>query len=164
MSRCELTLKVLMFAGGVLLCSGATRAEIGACCAPDGSCAEVEEGDCAGEFLDAGTTCNPNCCPQPIEWGGECCGDVFQCQDTIDPHGGGGKTGVTVTFPIRGGGPATMARLGVGPDGLRLFFAGGEAVDPGPILRGNPAAIRFPIGEVFIFFTAHYNWDIIIIE
>lgn len=57
--------------------------------------------------------------------------------------GGGGKTGVTVTFPIRGGGPATMVRLGVGPDGLRLFFAGGEAVDPGPILRGNPAGIRF---------------------
>lgn len=36
-----------------------------------------------------------------------------------------------------------MVRLGVGPDGLRLFFAGGEAVDPGPILRGNPAGIRF---------------------
>ena len=57
--------------------------------------------------------------------------------------GGGGKTGVTVSFPIRGGEPATMARLGVGPDGLRLFFAGGEAVDTGPILRGNPAGIRF---------------------
>lgn len=57
--------------------------------------------------------------------------------------GGGGKTGVTVTFSIRGGGPATMVRLGVGPAGLRLFFAGGEAVDPGAILRGNPAAIRF---------------------
>ena len=57
--------------------------------------------------------------------------------------GGGGKKGVTVTFPVRGGGPATMARLGVGPNGLRLFFAGGEAVDPGPILRGNPAGICF---------------------
>ena len=59
--------------------------------------------------------------------------------------GGGGKTGVTVTFPIRGGEPATMARLGVGPQGLRLFFAGGEAVDTGPILRGNPAGIRFDV-------------------
>ena len=57
--------------------------------------------------------------------------------------GGGGKTGVTVTFPIRGGEPTTMARLGVGPQGLRLFLAGGEAVDTGPILRGNPAGIRF---------------------
>ncbi len=57
--------------------------------------------------------------------------------------GGGGKTGVTLTFSVRGGEPATMARLGVGPQGLRLFFAGGEAVDTGPILRGNPAGIRF---------------------
>ncbi len=57
--------------------------------------------------------------------------------------GGGGKTGVTVSFPVRGGEPATMARLGVGPEGLRLFFAGGEAVDTGPILLGNPAGIRF---------------------
>ena len=64
--------------------------------------------------------------------------------------GGGGKTGVTVSFPLRGGEPATMARLGVGPDGLRLFFAGGEAVDTGPILRGNPAGIRFdrPVRQV----------------
>ncbi|MDY0169136.1 MAG: hypothetical protein RBS80_21515 [Thermoguttaceae bacterium] len=59
------------------------------------------------------------------------------------PTAGGGKLGVAVGFPIGGGMPATMARLGVGPDGLRLFFAGGEAVDPGPILRGNPAGIRF---------------------
>ncbi len=57
--------------------------------------------------------------------------------------GGGGKTGVAFTFPVRGGAPTTMARLGVGPEGLRLFFAGGEAVDTGPILRGNPAGIRF---------------------
>ncbi len=57
--------------------------------------------------------------------------------------GGGGKTGVTVSFSVAGGSPATMARLSVGPQGLRLFFAGGEAVDTGPILRGNPAGIRF---------------------
>lgn len=57
--------------------------------------------------------------------------------------GGGGKTGVTVSFPVRGDEAATMARLGVGPEGLRLFFAGGEAIDTGPILRGNPAGICF---------------------
>ena len=59
--------------------------------------------------------------------------------------GGGGKTGVTVTFPVRGGEPATMARLGIGPDGFRLFFAGGETYDTGPILQGNPAGIRFNV-------------------
>lgn len=56
---------------------------------------------------------------------------------------GGGKKGVNVSFPIKGSGPVTMARLGVGPKGLRLFFAGGEAVAPMANLAGNCWAVRF---------------------
>ena len=36
-----------------------------------------------------------------------------------------------------------MARLGVGPNGLRLFFAAGEAARTGKILCGNTLAVRF---------------------
>ncbi len=56
---------------------------------------------------------------------------------------GGGKKGVAGAFQLRDDGPVTMARLGVGPDGLRLFFAGGEAVKTGKILCGNTLAVRF---------------------
>ena len=59
------------------------------------------------------------------------------------PTARGGNLGVAVSFPIGGGTPATMTRLGMGPNGLRLFFAGGESVDTGPLLQGNPAGIRF---------------------
>ena len=59
------------------------------------------------------------------------------------PTARGGNLGVAVSFPIAGGMPATMTRLGMGPNGLRLFFAGGESVDTGPVLQGNPAGIRF---------------------
>jgi L-fucose isomerase-like protein len=57
--------------------------------------------------------------------------------------GGGGKTGVNASFPIEGSGPVTMARLSVGPRGLRLFLAGGEAVAPKVNLVGNTWAVRF---------------------
>lgn len=56
---------------------------------------------------------------------------------------GGNKRGVTVNFPVEGSGPVTMARLGVGPNGLRMFFAGGEAVEPEATLAGNCWAVRF---------------------
>jgi len=59
---------------------------------------------------------------------------------TVD---GGGKKGVIVNFPIRGEGPVTIARLGVGPNGPRMFLAGGEAVPAVQKLLGNPFAIRF---------------------
>ncbi len=65
---------------------------------------------------------------------------------TLGKHptvGGGGKKGVVAAFPLRGEGPVTMARLGVDPRGLRLFFAGGEAQTTGPILCGNTLAVRF---------------------
>ncbi|MEN6532666.1 MAG: hypothetical protein ABFD89_03330 [Bryobacteraceae bacterium] len=57
--------------------------------------------------------------------------------------GGGGKKGVAGEFQLRDEGPVTMTRLGVGPNGLRLFFAGGEAVKTGKILCGNTLAVRF---------------------
>jgi len=56
---------------------------------------------------------------------------------------GGGKKGIAAEFAIRGGSPATLARLSAGRNDLRLFFAGGEAVDKGKELRGNPLSIRF---------------------
>lgn len=59
---------------------------------------------------------------------------------TVD---GGGKKGVNISFPIEGRGPVTMARLSVGPKGLRLFFAGGQAVPPTANLAGNCWAVCF---------------------
>ncbi len=56
---------------------------------------------------------------------------------------GGGKRGVTVNFPIEGRGPVTMARLGVGPRGLRMFLVGGQSVPPRANLPGNCWAVRF---------------------
>jgi L-fucose isomerase-like protein len=56
---------------------------------------------------------------------------------------GGNKKGVAMDFAVRGQGPVTMARLGTGPDGLRLFFAGGEAVPCTVTLQGNPFTVRF---------------------
>jgi spore coat protein A len=49
--------------------SGATT---GACCAADGSCSVVLDpgGACGGDYQGAGTTCDPNLCPQPT---GACC-------------------------------------------------------------------------------------------
>lgn len=57
--------------------------------------------------------------------------------------GGGGIKGVATEFQLRDDGPLTMARLGAGPDGLRLFFAAGEAAKTGHILCGNTVALRF---------------------
>jgi len=59
--------------------------------------------------------------------------------------GGGGKKGVIADFPLRDQGPVTMARVGVGPHGLRLFLAGGEAARTGRILCGNTLAVRFSV-------------------
>jgi len=56
---------------------------------------------------------------------------------------GGNKRGISLDFPIAGEGPVTMARLGVGPRGLRLFFVGGQAVPPQANLPGNCWAVRF---------------------
>jgi L-fucose isomerase-like protein len=56
---------------------------------------------------------------------------------------GGGKRGISLDFPIAGEGPVTMARLGVGPRGLRLFFVGGQSVPPQANLPGNCWAVRF---------------------
>jgi L-fucose isomerase-like protein len=66
---------------------------------------------------------------------------------TVD---GGGKKGVNISFPIEGQGPVTMARLSVGPRGLRLFFAGGEATRPKANLAGNCWAVCFqrPVREL----------------
>lgn len=56
---------------------------------------------------------------------------------------GGNKKGVSMDFAIRGRGPVTMARLGVGRQGLHLFFAGGEAAPCTVTLQGNPFCVRF---------------------
>jgi len=56
---------------------------------------------------------------------------------------GGGKRGVTVNFPVAGEGPVTMARLSVGPRGMRLFFVGGQSVPTRANLPGNCWAVRF---------------------
>ena len=56
---------------------------------------------------------------------------------------GGGKRGISLDFPIEGQGPVTMARLGVGPRGLRMFFVGGQSVPPRANLPGNCWAVRF---------------------
>ena len=63
---------------------------------------------------------------------------------------GGGKKGVTVEFPVRDEGAVTMVQLSVGRDGLRLFFAGGEAVKMDSLLCGNPLNVRFdcPISQL----------------
>jgi L-fucose isomerase-like protein len=67
--------------------------------------------------------------------------------------GGGGKKGVATEFPLRDEGPITMTRLGVGPRGLRLFCAVGQAARTGRILCGNTLALRFerPVRDVLEF-------------
>lgn len=58
---------------------------------------------------------------------------------------GGNKRGVNVNFDIAGEGPVTMARLSVGPRGLRMFLVGGESVPPTARLPGNCWAMRFDV-------------------
>lgn len=72
---------------------------------------------------------------------------------TICKHptvGGGGKKGVATEFQLHDEGPITMTRLGAGPDGLRLFYAVGQAAKTGHILCGNTLALRFerPVRQV----------------
>ncbi len=43
---------------------------LGACCFPDGHCMHVIEFQCQGDWLGAGTACDPNPCSQPF---GACC-------------------------------------------------------------------------------------------
>ena len=72
--------------------------------------------------------------------------DDAQVQISKHPSVDGGfKKGVTMDFPVKDEGPVTMARLSVGPEGLRMFLAGGQAVKMGRILCGNPLGIRFHI-------------------
>jgi len=80
------------------------------------------------------------------------CGSAATClmaqgaSNTLGKHAtveGGGKRGVTVNFPVAGEGPVTMARLGVGPRGMRLFFVGGQSVPTRANLPGNCWAVRF---------------------
>lgn len=59
------------------------------------------------------------------------------------PTAGDGRRGVNASFPIRAGGPASVVRLSTGPNGLRLFFAGGKAVAPRSNLVGNTFAVQF---------------------
>jgi L-fucose isomerase-like protein len=58
---------------------------------------------------------------------------------------GGGKRGVTVNFNIEGEGPVTLARLGVGPRGMRMFLVGGQSVPPSAKIPGNCWAMRFDV-------------------
>lgn len=80
------------------------------------------------------------------------CGSAGTCLKAADADNrlgkhatveGGGKRGVTVNFPVAGEGPVTMARLGVGPRGMRLFFVGGQSVPTRANLPGNCWAVRF---------------------
>lgn len=66
----------------ILLYSNALSnpASEGACCFEDGSCAVLDEFVCAenaGLFQGAGTTCDPNPCPEPI---GACCNESSDCR------------------------------------------------------------------------------------
>ncbi|MEW6199299.1 MAG: kelch repeat-containing protein [Planctomycetota bacterium] len=54
-----------------------TGPPLGACCAPDGSCAVTAELECVGVWQGPGTSCEPNPCPQPT---GACCFPAGQCQ------------------------------------------------------------------------------------
>lgn len=58
---------------------------------------------------------------------------------------GGAIRGVTVNFPIEGSGPVTMARLGVGPRGMRLFLAGGQSVSYPANMPGNGWGVQFDV-------------------
>jgi len=67
----------------------------GGCCDPDtGECSEISEEDCdtaGGVFNGFGTTCTPNCCPQPLpQHGADCACDTYQCS----PDSGATFTGV----------------------------------------------------------------------
>lgn len=56
-------------------------AEVGACCASDGTCVLVlDAGSCAGTFLGLNTVCSPNPCPQPPS--GACCSVDGSCTVT----------------------------------------------------------------------------------
>lgn len=53
--------------GGITNMSVTCSVATGACCAANGSCSEVTQGDCVGvgTYQGDGTTCTPNNCPQP---------------------------------------------------------------------------------------------------
>jgi L-fucose isomerase-like protein len=70
------------------------------------------------------------------------------CTNLLGKHPtveGGGKRGLTVNFNIEGSGPVTLARLSVGPRGMRMFIAGGQGVAPSAKIPGNCWAVRFDV-------------------
>ncbi len=114
-----LTSGVLALTGGILLTVEPVRAQTGACCQADGTCIEEDSGTCTSShcakqpgtsctddadciidlndvgpcvptFLGEGSTCEPNCCPQPVDAWGECCRDEYHCtaglESRCDPN------------------------------------------------------------------------------
>src|SRR5204863_152656 len=71
------------------------RAQTGACCAGDGTCAVTTQAVCAGAYQGDGTGCMPNPCPQPPR----CC----------DPG-----TGACVFGNVVAGCPGTFVPIGPG--------------------------------------------------
>ncbi len=71
--------------------------DTGACCNDlDGSCTEIPLNLCVGanETPQAfGSTCDPNCCSQPLFTAGNCCSDTAYCSD------GSGTTGCVFGAP-----------------------------------------------------------------
>lgn len=66
--------------GGVIVVSVSVEAALGACCAPDGSCAPTDAANCpAGSTFTPGGACDPNPCPPPL---GACCTGSICTQTT----------------------------------------------------------------------------------
>ncbi len=115
----RLTSGMLALTGGILLTVEPVRAQTGACCQADGTCIEEDSGTCTSShcakqpgtsctadadciidaddfgpcvprFLGQGSTCEPNCCPQPVDAWGECCRDEYHCtaglESRCDPN------------------------------------------------------------------------------
>ena len=103
-----------------------------ACCdAATGNCSLtiVGSGDCAGDALGSGTTCEPNLCPQPV---GACCNADISCseeaRDVCEDAGGSfvggncnqadcGLTPFVEALPI----PPVLQRTGTRPDGVPQY-------------------------------------------
>jgi hypothetical protein len=76
-------------AGGpdILLCTGLSPCDKGACCQPGGVCSLETEDDCinvlSGTFLGDATNCSTNCCPQPPT-GSDCACETKLCRNNGD--------------------------------------------------------------------------------
>ena len=53
------------------------RKNITQTCVDDSGC--IDTGPCVADWRGYGSTCEPNCCPQPFDAFGECCMDKYQC-------------------------------------------------------------------------------------